>query len=242
MPRPLRAAPRRRPAEEEVGADAPPAAITCSARFDGELHARDADPDRPPRRTRFYAAQTFSDMPDGRRVQIGWGRMPSPGNVVQPDDVRPLRADPRSTPEGPRLRWRPVEELDALRAGTKVAITSPAPLKPGENPLAAVHGELFDIVAELELGDTSAAGFNIRGTEVVYDAGSTSSTARTAGPPADARRTGPVADPRRPDLDRDPRRRRPGLHAHGRITEAGEHFIGGVFPRRHRHAAHASCV
>jgi hypothetical protein len=44
-------------------------------------------------------------------------------------------------------------------------------LKPGENPLEGVRGELCDIRAEFEVGDAAAVGLAIRGTEVVYDAG-----------------------------------------------------------------------
>ena len=41
--------------------------------FDGERFV----PEGPKRQTwygNFYAAQTFSDVPDGRRIQIGWGQ------------------------------------------------------------------------------------------------------------------------------------------------------------------------
>ena len=59
--------------------------------FDGEKFTPET-PKLPGQRGRgFYAAQTFSDLPDGRRIQIGWGQDPSPGNAVQSTPVLPLR-------------------------------------------------------------------------------------------------------------------------------------------------------
>jgi fructan beta-fructosidase len=76
-----------------------------------------------------------------------------------------------ATPEGPRLRWWPVEEIASLRARTRTVSPLPLSLKPGENPLASERGELFDIRAEFEVGDAAAVGLAVRGTEVVYDSG-----------------------------------------------------------------------
>ena len=43
------------------------------------------------------------------------------------------------------------------------------PLKPGENPLKAVQGELLDVVTEIAVGEATEITFHLRGVEVRYD-------------------------------------------------------------------------
>ncbi|MBI4327096.1 MAG: GH32 C-terminal domain-containing protein [Chloroflexi bacterium] len=42
-------------------------------------------------------------------------------------------------------------------------------LKPGENPLAGITGDLLDIRVEFETGGAGEIGFDLRGVTVVYD-------------------------------------------------------------------------
>jgi len=62
----------------------------------------------------------------------------------------------------------PVKEIESIR-GRKHEVKGRA-LRPGENALAGVSGELCDIACEIEVGQASEVGFNIRGVSVVYDA------------------------------------------------------------------------
>jgi sucrose-6-phosphate hydrolase SacC (GH32 family) len=62
----------------------------------------------------LYAAESFVDMPDGRRVQMAWGRinqkdMPFNQMILFPTEFRLA-----STPDGPRLRVTPVREVELL--------------------------------------------------------------------------------------------------------------------------------
>ena len=61
----------------------------------------------------------------------------------------------------------PVAEVESLHA--KKHAVADRTLKPGENPLADVSGDLFDIRAEFEPGDAEAFGFIIRGVPVICD-------------------------------------------------------------------------
>ena len=73
----------------------------------------------------------------------------------------------RTTPAGPRLAWQPVKEIERLR--TKTHQVNLLSRKPGEDPLANLNGELFDLRAEFEVGTAAEAGLRIRGTAILYD-------------------------------------------------------------------------
>lgn len=119
----------------------------------------------------FYAAQTFSDLPakDGRRIQIGWLQAPTPDMPFNQAMSIPLELKLIATPEGPRLTWTPVKELEKLRGKTRrVAVRS---LKVGDaSPLEKVRGELLEIRAEFTPGSATEVAFDVRGAKIVYDA------------------------------------------------------------------------
>jgi fructan beta-fructosidase len=115
----------------------------------------------------FYAAQTYSDAPDGRRIQIGWGNgITFPGMPFNQQMTVAVELTLRSTAEGVRMFAEPVGSLDTLR--TKNHQWKNLVFKPGDNPLKDLHGVLLDIRAEF--ATNASVGFSLHGTQVVYDA------------------------------------------------------------------------
>ena len=62
----------------------------------------------------FYAAQTISDTPDGRCIQIGWGRISHPGMPFNSQMQLPTELTLRTTRDGIRLASNPVLEVKTL--------------------------------------------------------------------------------------------------------------------------------
>lgn len=62
----------------------------------------------------IYAAQTFTNVPDGRRIQMGWGRIGHPGMPFNGMMCLPTELTLRTTKEGPRLFNTPIRELEQL--------------------------------------------------------------------------------------------------------------------------------
>ncbi len=116
----------------------------------------------------FYAAQTFSQDPRGRVVQIGWLQTNTPGMPFNQGMSLPSHLSLRNTPDGPRLAWQPVQELTELRSRRLASLTGS--LESGPNPLAGVKGELIELRAEFEPGPSSVLTLKVRGVEIVYDA------------------------------------------------------------------------
>lgn len=117
----------------------------------------------------FYAVQTYSDAPDGRRIQIAWmrggsyPRMPFNQQMGFPNEMKL-----RKTADGLRVFLMPAKEIETLHG--KAHKWADVSLKPdGENPLARLKGDLFHIRAEFELGDAQVVGFKVRGEPVVYN-------------------------------------------------------------------------
>ena len=65
----------------------------------------------------LYAAQTYNNIPetDGRRIQIGWGRITHPGMPFKNMMLLPTELTLRTTKEGIRMFSSPVKEIDMLQ-------------------------------------------------------------------------------------------------------------------------------
>ena len=136
--------------------------------FDGKTFTPDGQGKQQIWYGNFYAAQTYSNTPDGRRIQVGWGNgIAFPGMPFNQQMAFPCRLTLHKTADGPRMFAEPVKEIDSLH-GKKHAVADRM-LKPGDNPLADLAGDLFDLRAEFEPGDAEAFGFTVRGVPVVYD-------------------------------------------------------------------------
>lgn len=116
----------------------------------------------------FYAAQSYSDAPDGRRIQIGWNNGAAfPGMPFNQQMTVPVDLSLRATPDGLRLFAEPVKELDSLSAKTHFG--QDVDLKPGGRLFDGSAGDLFDIRVEFEPGTAESFAIAVRGSEIVYD-------------------------------------------------------------------------
>jgi sucrose-6-phosphate hydrolase SacC (GH32 family) len=116
----------------------------------------------------FYAAQSFSDVPDGRRILIGWFQTETKGMPFNQSMTIPLELGLTQTEDGPRMTFAPVKELEVLRARTHRL--GAMALSPGDqNPLGAIRAELVELRAEFEPMDASEVVFNTRDVMVIYD-------------------------------------------------------------------------
>ncbi|MCC6443885.1 MAG: hypothetical protein IT210_10585 [Armatimonadetes bacterium] len=90
----------------------------------------------------FYAARTWSDAPDGRRIQIAWisgGRYP--GMPFNQQMSFPCDLFLRTTPRGIRLCCQPAQEIETLRL--RAHIWQDWPLKPGDDLLGGESQAYF---------------------------------------------------------------------------------------------------
>lgn len=116
----------------------------------------------------YYAVQTFSDMPDGRRIQIAWmagGQYP--GMPFNQQMSFPCELTLHRTPEGFRLRRRPAREVARLHEQSFVC--ADVPLGPEPVWLADTGAAPLHIVATFALGDAAEAGLRVHGEPITYD-------------------------------------------------------------------------
>ena len=88
-------------------------------KFDGKTFHKESGPHGSPFKT-FYAGQTFSDAPGGRRIQIGWVRATTDGNrfpgaICNQAFSIPNELTLRETSDGLRVFFWPVNEFEQIR-------------------------------------------------------------------------------------------------------------------------------
>ena len=138
--------------------------------FNGETYTTESGPHGSNWGANCYAAQTWSDIPpdDGRRLQIAWmAKGQYPGMPFNQQVSFPRELSLRTTPDGIRLFITPIREIEGLHAKTHA--WADVPLRPGENLLDGLEGELLDIRAEIDPGRAARVGLTLRGEACEYD-------------------------------------------------------------------------
>ena len=111
--------------------------------FNGKTFIKESGP-HGSRHGSFYAAQTFSDVPDGRRIQIGWVRTALyvdrfPDQIVNQSFTLPHEMTLVNRPDGLRVAFNPVKEVENLRDKQLKGLDD-------------CKGELTEVVVEFEEG------------------------------------------------------------------------------------------
>jgi sucrose-6-phosphate hydrolase SacC (GH32 family) len=137
----------------------------------GEFDGRTFTPDHTDKYRvhygKYYAAQTFDNTPDGRRIQMGWVKISSPGPYNQHFSF-PHCNTLRTTKDGIRMFAEPIEEISKLRKKTD---TLSAQLLPdGVSRSLSVSGKLFDIRATFKVGNADKVAISMDGATIIYDA------------------------------------------------------------------------
>lgn len=114
----------------------------------------------------FYAAQTYDNAPDGRRIQIGWGRgITFPGMPFNQQMAVPVELTLHQIPAGVRMRANPVRELEALREGSELL---PAVKLLNTSEAIAYRGEALDLTLRITPTGAESVGLRVRGCELSY--------------------------------------------------------------------------
>lgn len=111
-----------------------------------------------------YAGTTWSDMPDGQRVYIGWMSNWLYANATPTERWRGATTLPRTlrlmqTADGVRLAQQPVDSIAQLR-GESLGTWENVALE-GELPLDSVQGRLLEIIAEFRPGSAERFGLDV---------------------------------------------------------------------------------
>jgi len=119
----------------------------------------------------IYAAQTYANIPeaDGRRIQVGWGRLSHPGMPFNGQMLIPTELTLRNTKEGVRLFSMPVKEFDTLqtKAGEWADLSSD---KANEVIKTFNKSDVILIKPTIKLAHATSAGLSRNGQALLnYD-------------------------------------------------------------------------
>jgi fructan beta-fructosidase len=117
----------------------------------------------------MYAAQSYNDIPtsDGRRIQIGWGRIQSPGMPFNQMMLFPTELSLRTTSNGVRLFCEPAREIELLH-GKKYEWKNISRQEINKE-LEKVTGDLLHIRCEIESKTAHSFGLEIHGNQLMYE-------------------------------------------------------------------------
>jgi fructan beta-fructosidase len=138
--------------------------------FDGKTFHKESGP-HGTQHGAFYAAETASDAPDGRRIQIGWALTDTylqkfPDQIVNMAFTLPQELTLRETSAGLRIFYLPVKETEKLRGGV-LAEGKDLTLVQANELLQKCQGELSEVL--IEFADAGPRQLLINGMDASFD-------------------------------------------------------------------------
>jgi fructan beta-fructosidase len=119
----------------------------------------------------IYAAQTFTNIPesDGRRIQIGWGKVSHPDMPFNGMMLLPTELKLKTTKDGVRMFSEPIKEADQLfeNAGEWNNLSA----KDANEKLSSFsNNDKIRIKTQIKLSHATSAGLNLFGQKLLdYD-------------------------------------------------------------------------
>lgn len=129
----------------------------------------------------YYAAVSFANMPEDKRVMLGWINNWDYANDIPTNPWRSAMALPREvkltqTPDGPRLTQNVVKQVDKLAQKPSYSTKKGSPIAQGTTPLpASTAGQVQQVDITFAPGTATKSGITVLGdgksaTAIGYDA------------------------------------------------------------------------
>jgi fructan beta-fructosidase len=112
-----------------------------------------------------YAAQTYSNTPDGKRIQVGWGQIEAKGMPFNQMMCFPTELTLRTTNEGIRVFSEPIAAIEKLHR--KAYHLSDMNVAEANEQLKMIDHELLHVIARLESMDGSRITLEYRGNKCI---------------------------------------------------------------------------
>jgi fructan beta-fructosidase len=115
----------------------------------------------------IYAAQTFNNIPenDGRRIQIGWGRIRQPNMPFNQMMLLPTELTLRTTADGIRLFNSPIKEVEGLH-GIQFQWNNITKEKANEYLKTIKEEDHLHLKVVIKLSAGNSAGLNLNGQKL----------------------------------------------------------------------------
>ena len=113
----------------------------------------------------LYASQSFAEMPDGRRVQMAWGRIEPQGMAFNQMMLFPTEFKLRNTRDGLRLLSTPIDEIKLLH--TKHYAWSSLTASDANQKLHNIAGQPMHLKAQYTLAANDTLTIQYQGSNLV---------------------------------------------------------------------------
>ena len=131
----------------------------------------------------IYAAQTFSQTPDGRRIQIGWGRVAHPGMPFNGMMLLPTELTLKTTCDGIRMMSKPINEVQSLFQNVLSCTDVLSAASANQMLVSLRQKDCLHMSFTLHLDHRTSAGLSLSGRNILdYDSNFTTINGQSYSP------------------------------------------------------------